>query len=168
MPNIKVAFDLGNVTGYAWAYDNKLDPARVRSLNIPRLVKRHNFKDTHSFRFMVWGQWLEYKFEDQKHRIIAVAFEEAFGQRSIKARQLYNGYRAILLSCTARYMVRCCGVNVTTIKKTATGNGNANKELMIAAAQGRLNYTGTDHNQADALWVMHLALQDPDFLGVNS
>lgn len=46
------------------------------------------------------------------------------------------------------------------IKKHATGKGNAKKELMIAEAQRKLGYKGSDDNEADALWIYNLAGED--------
>jgi Holliday junction resolvasome RuvABC endonuclease subunit len=47
------------------------------------------------------------------------------------------------------------GIPVGTIKKRATGKGNASKEEMVAAA--KLKWPGeiiVDDNQADALWIL--------------
>ena len=44
-----------------------------------------------------------------------------------------------------------------TLKKFATGKGNANKEEMLAAAIRRLGYEGANNNEADALWLLKLA-----------
>jgi len=41
-----------------------------------------------------------------------------------------------------------------TVKKFATGKGNAKKPEMIAAAQEKLGYEGNDDNEADALWML--------------
>lgn len=40
-----------------------------------------------------------------------------------------------------------------TLKKFATGKGNANKSEMLAAAIRRLGYEGANDNEADALWL---------------
>lgn len=45
-----------------------------------------------------------------------------------------------------------------TLKKFATGNGNADKIAMVVAARDRLGYTGTDDNVADALWLAQMGL----------
>lgn len=46
------------------------------------------------------------------------------------------------------------------IKKFATGKGNANKEAMVAAARLKYGYTGTSDDEADALHLYHLTVQD--------
>ena len=50
------------------------------------------------------------------------------------------------------------GYNLSTIKKHATGKGNANKEAMLAAAREQWpDVEIMDDNQADALWLLDLA-----------
>lgn len=44
-----------------------------------------------------------------------------------------------------------------SLKKYATGVGNASKEQVLVAAVRRLHYEGHDHNQADALWLQQMA-----------
>ncbi len=44
-------------------------------------------------------------------------------------------------------------VQPATLKKYATGKGNASKGEVLAAAIRRLGYGGADHNEADALWL---------------
>lgn len=44
-----------------------------------------------------------------------------------------------------------------TIKKYATGKGNASKDQMIAAIQAR-DHTPADDNEADALALLHWAI----------
>jgi crossover junction endodeoxyribonuclease RuvC len=46
----------------------------------------------------------------------------------------------------------------STLKKFATGKGNALKPDMVAAATYHLGFTGSDHNEADALWLLHAGL----------
>ncbi len=45
-----------------------------------------------------------------------------------------------------------------SLKKYATGKGNAPKEAVLAAAIRRLGFEGHDHNESDALWLLHMAL----------
>ena len=50
------------------------------------------------------------------------------------------------------------GVPVGTIKRHATGKGNAPKEAMIAAARGR-GFSPVDDNEADAIAILLWALE---------
>lgn len=47
--------------------------------------------------------------------------------------------------------------SASEIKKFATGKGNANKQMMIAAAKLKYGYKGEDDNEADALHIYKLA-----------
>lgn len=46
-----------------------------------------------------------------------------------------------------------------TVKKLATGAGNAKKEQVLLAAVRRLGYTGDSNDEADALWLLEAARQ---------
>ena len=50
------------------------------------------------------------------------------------------------------------GVPVGTIKRHATGKGNANKEAMMAAARAR-GFSPADDNEADAIAILLWALE---------
>jgi Holliday junction resolvasome RuvABC endonuclease subunit len=45
-----------------------------------------------------------------------------------------------------------------SLKKYATGKGNAKKELMLVEAVKRLGYDGSSNDEADALWLRAMAL----------
>lgn len=47
----------------------------------------------------------------------------------------------------------------TVLKQIATGNGNANKDQMVTAAQTLLGYRGRDHDEADAVWLCQIGIQ---------
>ena len=46
----------------------------------------------------------------------------------------------------------------TTLKKFATGSGNADKPKMLAEAIRRLAYGGSSLDEADALWLLQMGL----------
>lgn len=46
-----------------------------------------------------------------------------------------------------------------TLKTLACGKGNADKTQMVVAARDRLGYTGTQPDEADALWLLEMGLQ---------
>lgn len=67
------------------------------------------------------------------------------------------------LGGVVKYRLYCAGIPYISIppsvvKKLATGKGNAAKEAVLVAAVKRLGYQGTDHNEADALWLLQAAL----------
>lgn len=66
-----------------------------------------------------------------------------------------GGVVRLTLHCRNRPLVE---VPPATLKKFATGAGNAPKEAVLQAAWQRLKYEGHDHNESDALFLMHAAL----------
>ena len=56
-------------------------------------------------------------------------------------------------------------VSPTALKKFATGKGNAKKDLVLVEAVRRLGYDGCDHNESDALWLLHMAMCKYGLLG---
>ena len=54
---------------------------------------------------------------------------------------------------------RWVNVPPSSVKKYATGTGNAKKEAVLAAAIRRLGYAGSSTDEADALWLAHIAAE---------
>lgn len=54
-------------------------------------------------------------------------------------------------------------VQPSSLKKYAANHGGAKKEAMLAAAIRLLGYAGSDHNQADAMWLRAAALDHYGF-----
>ena len=52
-----------------------------------------------------------------------------------------------------------CEVSPASLKRYATGHGNANKDEMIAEAVRRFHFPGTDNNAADAWLLLHMGMQ---------
>lgn len=78
----------------------------------------------------------------------------AKGRAVVSLGELGGVVRLALHSAGVRYVE----VPPATLKKYATGKGNAPKEAMLAAAIRRLDYAGSNHNEADALWLLHAGL----------
>lgn len=53
--------------------------------------------------------------------------------------------------------IRYVEVAPSSLKKVATGKGNAGKDLVLVEAVKRLGYDGADNNIADALWLLEMA-----------
>ena len=72
-----------------------------------------------------------------------------------------RGYGGLLATLTAWAELRGVpyeGVPVGTIKRHATGKGNASKDSMIAAARAR-GFSPADDNEADAIAILFWALE---------
>ena len=66
------------------------------------------------------------------------------------------GFEAILRLHCARKGIRCEGVNISALKKWATGKGNADKWLMIRFAK-QIKPDVEDDNEADAILLLEYA-----------
>jgi crossover junction endodeoxyribonuclease RuvC len=78
------------------------------------------------------------------------------GDTSIRLAELHGPIKHWLWCRGIRYV----DVNLTHVKQYATGNGSADKDLVLAsmiATYGRLLHIG-DHNQADAVSLLAMAL----------
>lgn len=92
---------------------------------------------------------------DQWHDTIdIVAFEQVpAGAMKGRQRDLYPGYRALVMSWAHSGGKQVVPIPVTTVKRLVTGNGAAGKIEMTAAAV-KNGYLPFDDNESDALGVM--------------
>jgi Holliday junction resolvasome RuvABC endonuclease subunit len=68
-------------------------------------------------------------------------------------------FRGFMMAEAARNNIELAGYNINTVKKAATGKGNAKKPEMIAAAERKFPHLDIlDDNMADALHVMAYGL----------
>lgn len=84
----------------------------------------------------------------------AVVFEEVRRHAGTSAAHVYGGLLGMLTATCEERKVPYQGVPVGTIKRHATGKGNADKPAMIAAAAKRWGVTPEDDNHADALCIL--------------
>ena len=143
-----LTLDLASQTG--WAFESM---GLVSSGTIGFKLKKTDGKGV---RFYKFRSWLRDQIETYKPKV--VVFEEVMRWSSGDAAKCYCGLLAITqMECESKE-IPYKGIHVGTIKKHATGKGNASKEQMIAAA--RYLYPKQkieDDNQADALAILHTA-----------
>ncbi len=83
-----------------------------------------------------------------------LAFEEAYQKGNIAA-HIYGGVIATLQTWAEHRQVTYAALHAGSVKKRATGKGNAKKPDMIRAAKRRWpDQRVDDENQADALWIL--------------
>lgn len=79
------------------------------------------------------------------------------------AAHVYGGFVAMLEHWCRSWHTRAIpmhGIPVGTVKKHATGKGNAKKWEMVMAAKGKfLKCAVKDDNEADALWVLDCGIK---------
>lgn len=93
----------------------------------------------------------------QTSRVEMVVFEEVRRHLGTDAAHIYGGVIATLCAWCEENKIPYQGIPVGTVKKLATGKGNANKEQMLAAAQKRWpTHVFIDDNEADARWIAEM------------
>ena len=108
-------------------------------------------------RYLRFKRWLT-EIERSADGLDAVFFEEVRRHAGVDAAHAYGGFMGQLTAWCEHHGVAYQGVPVGTIKKHATGKGNAGKAEMIAAARLR-GFSPFDDNEADALALLHWAIE---------
>lgn len=85
--------------------------------------------------------------------VLCVGYEEVRRHAGTDAAHVYGGIVGMIAAVCEERRVPYTAIPVGTVKRHATGKGNAPKELMIAAALGRWQVAPEDDNEADALWI---------------
>jgi len=71
-----------------------------------------------------------------------------------------HGYITCIEYVASGLGIEVDSVHSATIKKHATGSGRASKEDMIKACQEKLGVEPMDDNEADALWLLQVAVSE--------
>ncbi len=144
-----LALDLGTRTG--WALQGR-DGAITSGTEG---FKPQRFEGG-GMRFLRFKRWLT----ELKHAvdgIDAVFFEEVRRHAGVDAAHAYGGFMAHLTAWCEHHRIPYQGVPVGTIKKHATGRGNAGKQAVLTAMLA-LRFRPEDDNEADALALLMWAL----------
>ncbi len=146
---VTLALDLGTKTGWALQGAGGLITSGTAHFPSTRF-------DGGGMRYLRFASWLD-EIQRLAGPIEVIWFEEVRRHRGTDAAHVYGGMLATLTSWAERNGIAYGGVPVGTIKKHATGKGNASKTEMIEAAQ-MLGHRPCDDNEADALAILHWAL----------
>ena len=149
MTETLLALDLGTQTGWAVSQAGSI-------ISGSETFKPQRFEGG-GMRYLRFRKWLT-EIKQCGDGIDAVYFEEVRRHIGVDAAHAYGGFMATLTSWCEHHAIPYQGVPVGTIKKHATGKGNAGKAEMIAAAQSR-GHTPVDDNEADALALLHWAIE---------
>lgn len=152
-----LALDLGSRTGWAVGHKGHTTSGVMEF--------RPGRFEGGGMRYLKFKNWLS-GIKEQTNGLDMVAFEEVRnhsnpskkGGRSfnVDAAHAYGGFLASLTSWCEVEKVPYQGVPVATIKKHATGKGNASKEQMVAAMKKK-GHVVKDDNEADALAILYYA-----------
>lgn len=145
-----LAIDPGTRCGWAVWEDGTIVAAGTWDLG----ARRH---EGGGMRFLRLARYLE----EALCGVGAVAYEEVRRHLGVDAAHIYGGIVATLSSACEARGVPYTGVPVATVKKLATGKGNADKARMIAAANARwgIELRPEDENEADARWIAETAAE---------
>jgi hypothetical protein len=137
-----LALDLGTTTGWA-----------LRSQDGGITSGSITFKPTRfeggGMRFLRFRRWLA-EVTGLSGGITRIAFEEVRRHVSTDSSHVYGGFLATLTAWCEQESIPYEGVPVGTIKRYATGKGNADKAAMMAAIEAR-GFRPADDNEADAI-----------------
>ncbi len=144
-----LALDLGTTTGWALRTESGDIISGTASFKPGRY-------EGGGMRFVRFSNWLA---EMCKQRPGTIYFEEVRRHAGTDAAHIYGGLMSHLAAWGEVNKIAYAGVPVGTIKKHATGKGNASKDQMIAAmiAKGR---KPVDDNEADALAILYWAIDE--------
>ena len=145
-----LALDLGTQTGWALASRDGSITSGSQSFKPQRF-------EGGGMRFLRFKRWLS-EIHTMTNDIHAVYFEEVRRHAGVDAAHVYGGLMATLTTWCEHRNIPYQGVPVGTIKTHATGKGNAGKDGVIAAMRAK-GHLPCDDNEADALAILHWALQ---------
>ena len=145
-----LALDLGTTTGWALRTFDGLITSGTASFRNGRF-------DGGGMRYLRFTNWLG-ELDRLSGPIRAIYFEEVRRHVGTDAAHVYGGLMATLTAWAELRGIPYQGVPVGTIKRHATGKGNANKEAVIAAARTR-GFSPADDNEADAIAILFWALE---------
>ena len=144
-----LALDLGTTTGWAM----RLADGVVVSGTMEFRSGRY---EGGGMRFLRFRSWLDHLLDGAK-AIDLIHFEEVRRHAGTDAAHIYGGFLAHLSAWCEFKHIPYQGVPVGTIKRHATGKGNAGKDAVIAAMRAR-GFNPEDDNEADALAVLTWAI----------
>jgi len=137
-----LTLDLGTTTGFAI----KTAEGAITSGGV--LFRPSRFEGG-GMRYLRFRHWLD-EMVKLSGTVDRICFEEVRRHAGTDAAHAYGGFLAHLTAWCEEHGIPYEGVPVGTIKRFATGKGNADKAAMIAAMKAR-GFSPADDNEADAL-----------------
>ena len=143
-----LALDLGTTTGFAMQYGEGQRTSGWWSFKPQRF-------EGGGMRYLRFRQKLDWMHANGD--IDQVYFEEVRGHKGVDAAHVYGGLLAVLTAWCEEHAIPYLGVPVGTIKRHATGSGNASKMEMMKAAT-RKAWAFDNDDECDALWLLDYVL----------
>jgi Holliday junction resolvasome RuvABC endonuclease subunit len=159
-----LALDLGTQTGFCYNLNQYTEHvwvefagtktwATAKEITLFRKQRMDRRLDPRIWHF---HKWLSHLLHENKFDI--VVFEDVQFSSTVLACQLWASLRSVVwVNCEDTHTLTEC-VNVKTLKKWATGDGNATKETMAAfALKSGYELPTLDDNGIDAFWLWRWA-----------
>lgn len=144
-----LSLDLATKTGWATYFDGN------KSSGVQEFGLRRG--ESAGMRFLRFRAWLK-TMAEFTDRIDLIVFEQAH-HRGGAATQLCVGLVTDALAFAAKIKAETMPVHTGSLKKYATGVGNASKTAMIQEAESR-GYRPRDDNEADACLLLDYAMEE--------
>lgn len=146
-----LALDLGTNLGYALGENSIIKSGWV---NLRKIAGKN------SIPFAVFHDVLLAIIDDHKVNKIVVEIVRSHSSSGIKAAHFYGGLLALTKVFCQNHQIILKYAEVSTIKKTFTGHGRADKARMIKKAEEK-GFNVTAHDEADAIAIWFLAKKYP-------
>ena len=140
-----LAIDSGTLTG--WATNTEPITSGVQDFSLKR-------GESPGMRFLMFQKWFIQMLETIKPDL--VIYERAH-HRGGAPTEVGVGLTTHLQSACTAMDVEYAAVHSKTLKKYATGKGNASKDSMMEAATEK-GWTFQDNNECDAQWLLDYAI----------
>jgi hypothetical protein len=144
-----LALDLGTSMGWALRLGTETHSGTVSF--------RPSRYDGGGMRYVRFRSWLD-RLAIERALPAAVYFEEVRRHVATDAAHIYGGFLAGLTAWCEELGLPYQGVPVGTIKRFATGKGNADKSAVIAAVRAR-GFQPADDNEGDAIAILLWAIE---------
>jgi len=134
-----LALDMATVTGWACSSTSGVENFKKRP------------GDSRGMIFIRFEAWLREAIDLRRPRMIVYERPHSRGRA---ANEILNGLLAMLQKVCEERGIEYADCPSTTLKKFATGIGNASKELMVKAYVDKWGEDPIDDNHADACWLL--------------
>ena len=145
-----LALDLGTTTGWTLRGSDGHISSGSESFRPQRF-------EGGGMRYLRFKRWLT-DIKQCNASIDQVVFEEVRRHAGVDAAHAYGGFMGQLTAWCEHHQIPYQGIPVGTIKRHATGKGNASKDEMVAAVRAR-GHSPADDNEADAIALLYLAIE---------
>lgn len=140
-----LAIDPGTKCGYAATLDG-IRTSGVWDLSVHRY-------EGDGMRYVRLRKYLR-----EMGKVDLIVFEEVRRHAGCLAAHIYGGIISHIMEYAEVNQINYVACPVGTLKKFATGKGNAGKDAMIKTCRDRLEVKPKDDNEADALWLLAWAV----------